>query len=516
MVSYSKLYSRSFSYSLSFFLEQLEALPPFHKLGALTEKLGRDCSKWVELFQNETSSLVQNTKNIDEVEYMSTFLQLNPTKELEVTGSFAEKHSTLLQTACRNQFVDNPYHRILFELLYSQTCRVREGGRSPHLICEVPTGCGKSWVLAILAAALKEELHCNVLVATSNNFLAKFAEETYGMHFGLTYNRSEDSYVSFPKLTEVLQTLQEPTFVLIDEVDSFLFENPLATKKNGGCKSDSVVLKAQLLRQSNVLGVVGLTGTFDHNYGAQSLRRLFSDPWLLKAPTMLNQEVSSNLKAGMKPGSYYSDRQFHLNSLFHAVVEHASTRPVIVVVQDEEQLQLVEETLTAPEVGDLKKFNTLSKIGEIAGNDKFYLATRQRMRELKKLERVVLLITKEESRGIDFQFKPGSPPAHVVIAYEVLSPSELRQAVGRSCRQLGHKCPSWQCIIQDKDEALSDEVILDMAEGKDANQSLLSSQQWRAMALSITRTAEVLPKHLRAEKMPLLQDVAEEVNSNLY
>ncbi len=443
VASYSRLYSRSYSYSLSFFLEQLEELPPFHKLEGLEHKLGRDCSKWVELYQTETTSLVQNTRQISQEDYLATFRQLNPTKELEVTGAFAGKFGGVLRTAQANSFVDNPYHRILFELLFSQVCEARGTGASPFSVCEVPTGCGKSWVLAILAAALKEELGCNVLVATSNNFLAKFAEESYGLHFGLTYNRSEDSYVSFARLVEVLEGLQEPTFVLVDEVDSFLFENPLATKKNGGCKCASVVLKAGLLKQSNVLGVVGLTGTFDHNYGAQSLRRLFPDPWVLRAPTLLNQEVSSNLKAGMKPGTYYSDGEFHLSSLVDAVRVHSQEQPVIVVVRDEGQLQEVERRLQEAGVSDLRKFNALARIGEIAGNDKFYLATRQRMRELKKLERVVLLITKEESRGIDFQFKPGTPPAHVVIAYEVLNPSELRQAVGRSCRQLGHKCPSW-------------------------------------------------------------------------
>ncbi len=151
--------------------------------------------------------------------------------------------------------------------------------------------------------------------------------------------------MSFSRLVEVLEGLQEPTFVLIDEVDSFLFENPLATKKNGGCKGDSIVLKAQLLKQSNVVGVVGLTGTFDHNYGAQSLKRLYSDPWLLRAPTLLNQEVSSNLKAGMKPGTYYSDGEFHLSSLVDAVRVHSLEQPVIVVVQDEGQLHEVERRL---------------------------------------------------------------------------------------------------------------------------------------------------------------------------
>ncbi len=119
VISYSRLYSRSYSYSLPFFLEQLDELPPFHKLEGLEQKLGRDCSKWVELYQNETTSLVQSTRHISQEDYLATFRQLNPTKELEVIGAFAGRFEGLLKTAQANSFVDNPYHRILFELLFT-------------------------------------------------------------------------------------------------------------------------------------------------------------------------------------------------------------------------------------------------------------------------------------------------------------------------------------------------------------------------------------------------------------
>ena len=58
------------------------------------------------------------------------------------------------------------------------------------LVAEVPTGCGKSWLLCLLAAAMKDMLGWNVLIATPSDFLAKFAEETYGVHFGICYNQA--------------------------------------------------------------------------------------------------------------------------------------------------------------------------------------------------------------------------------------------------------------------------------------------------------------------------------------
>ncbi len=75
------------------------------------------------------------------------------------------------------------------------------------MIGEIPTGCGKSWLLTILGAAIKQKYKCNVLIATPNNFLAKFAEENYGYSLGFAYNKSENSFLSYTRLIDIASEL---------------------------------------------------------------------------------------------------------------------------------------------------------------------------------------------------------------------------------------------------------------------------------------------------------------------
>jgi superfamily II DNA or RNA helicase len=43
----------------------------------------------------------------------------------------------------------------------------------PAIVARVPTGCGKSWVIAIAAATLiKLNKNVNIFILTGNNFLA--------------------------------------------------------------------------------------------------------------------------------------------------------------------------------------------------------------------------------------------------------------------------------------------------------------------------------------------------------
>jgi hypothetical protein len=67
-------------------------------------------------------------------------------------------------------------------------------------------------------------------------------------------------------------------------------------------------------------------------------------------------------------------------------------------------------------------------------DDLAYTRATTKLAKLTELDRGVLLITKDGSRGIDIQFKSGAPPSHVIIAYPPLKSSELQQAIGRSCR----------------------------------------------------------------------------------
>jgi AAA15 family ATPase/GTPase len=74
----------------------------------------------------------------------------------------------------------------------------------------------------------------------------------------------EDSYVDFSTLINILPTLEENTYIFIDEVDKLLFENPIATSATLESKvAKFAVFKAKCLKRPAVKGVIALTATFD-------------------------------------------------------------------------------------------------------------------------------------------------------------------------------------------------------------------------------------------------------------
>ena len=119
----------------------------------------------------------------------------------------------------------------------------------------------------LLAAAVKKVYDVSVLIATPTNFLAKYAEETFGIHFGITYNMQQDAYVSFGQLLDLLPSITERTFVLFDEIDSFLFDSPLVSPFNSSLREQKIIFKPELLQHMNIGGVVGVSGTIDQFYG---------------------------------------------------------------------------------------------------------------------------------------------------------------------------------------------------------------------------------------------------------
>ena len=267
---------------------------------------------------------------------------MNPRETLNRFEKFAEEFGGILEVASDHCFMQNDYHLLLFQVLFQRIAESFKEEKQPFVLSEIPTGCGKSWVLAILAAAIRQKFQCNVLIATSTNFLAKYGEEHYGIQFELTYNMPTNSYVSFPKLVDIVTDLHEPTFLLIDEIDNFLFSNPLATRANGGCEDNLAVFKAGKLNNSNVLGVLGVTGTLDSLYGVTPLKNMFSDFFFLKTPTLKNQDITVNYKSGMKKGEYSSERADFEKDIKEAVKEFASNQPVIVIVEDENEAIMIQ------------------------------------------------------------------------------------------------------------------------------------------------------------------------------
>ncbi len=146
-------------------------------------------------------------------------------------------------------------------------------------------------------------------------------------------------------------------------------------------------------------------------------------------------------------------------------------QPVIVISEDSKAAEAILELLKKEVTCDLELMTELNEIGGIDLDDPHY----QRAKKKLDKDRVVVIVTKEASRGVDFQFKPGTPPAHVIINFAVTKTSELIQAIGRSCRQLSHEKPSWQPIYQDKDGCYGEDYILSKLEGKESNLSMLGN-----------------------------------------
>ena len=152
----------------------------------MSDRLGQDCQRWLSVYETQKSSLLHHSKNITMEDYEATFQKMNKKIVIERHLAFADDFKELLEIAGDNFYIENNHHLLLFQVLFHRIKQDLDAGKQPFVLSEIPTGCGKSWVLAILAAVIRKQFECNVLIATSSNFLAKFGEENYGIQGELT------------------------------------------------------------------------------------------------------------------------------------------------------------------------------------------------------------------------------------------------------------------------------------------------------------------------------------------
>ena len=160
----------------------------------------------------------------------------------------------------------------------------------------------------------------------------------------------------------------------------------------------------------------------------------------------------------------------------------------------------------------------LNQIGAIDGDDPNYHKAKAKLDRLKKESRIVVVVAKEASRGVDFQFKPGSPSAHIILNFHFTRTSELIQAIGRSCRQLGQEMPSWRVSILDKAGNYNDDYVLKKVEGKEDNLSMLASTMWHSMALLLDELSHGFGKkrELKQEALDALFTVAHDLGASKF
>ena len=148
-----------------------------------------------------------------------------------------------------------------------------------------------------------------MLIVTPTNFLAKYGEETFGTPFQFTYNMQRDAYVSFEQLFDVLPSIEVPTFLLFDEIDSFLFDRPLVTPLNSNLKDKKIVFKPKLLLHENVCGVFGVSGTIDRYYGVQAVKQMCGKVFFVSAPNLLNTEAALCYRQGTESNYFISKEE---------------------------------------------------------------------------------------------------------------------------------------------------------------------------------------------------------------
>jgi hypothetical protein len=130
----------------------------------------------------------------------------------------------------------------------------------------------------------------NVLIVTPSNFLAKTASVNLGIHFDMNFNQEENSYISFDNLLQFAHEIEDPTVLFIVEVDDFFFKNPIATSQNTELDRPQAIFKTLLIKNPTIKAIVGLTATFDTDFGQNILKQLYDNLFIFKSPTMKNMD----------------------------------------------------------------------------------------------------------------------------------------------------------------------------------------------------------------------------------
>ncbi len=137
-------------------------------------------------------------------------------------------------------------------------------------------------------------------------------------------------------------------------------------------KHPRILWKADTLKNSNVAGILGVTGTLDKNYGTRIIKNLFPQSRIMRTPTLDNKEAVRNFTTGMKEGSYFRVEKEMLWNLSEEVEKYYEEQPVIVVANDSEQAMKFHHNIMMKMKIEVELMAELSQIGEISTQDKFY------------------------------------------------------------------------------------------------------------------------------------------------
>ena len=95
------------------------------------------------------------------------------------------------------------------------------------------------------------------------------------------------------------------------------------------------------------------------------------------------------------------------------------------MLDNAEAVESIEDMLVEKDIDNLVTISETAKVQDVFGPNKWYIAAKNKLRQLKETELAVVIVTREEGRGIDIQFADGTLPSHVIIACPMLTSAEL-------------------------------------------------------------------------------------------
>ena len=167
----------------------------------------------------------------------------------------------------------------------------------------------------------------------------------------------------------MLSKSPENKFVLVDELDSYLFDEPIEILQEEDGPVHSIRFKMRLLRPASAVGVLGVTGTLDKLYGVKALDLLFQTVSYVRAPTMRNQEAASNYRDGQQKSFYSADEEDFVENVVAGAKEYAAELPVIVITEDQKSAEAVFEQLGGRIDCPKELFLEPKKLGFVGLND---------------------------------------------------------------------------------------------------------------------------------------------------
>lgn len=294
------------------------------------------------------------------------------------------------------------YRHNMYQLAIAGACISQHSNLT---VVVAPTGCGKTWMQALIAKYFCRAGKRVLLVEPNEQLATQSIVKLEALDYKLSFTSAQRLFED-PIAADV---------VILDEYDAILQDYPYSVRHNS-------IRGLWELRGKQVFAFSATSST--------SHERLLNN--CINEPNILRFQSEYELVKGASPVvdptvQQCSDYKQLISQFEHALAQYYEQLPVIVVLEQQQR----EEVNIIVEAG---KYKVQAK------------ANADGLQTIRDWDYGVLLLSPSEARGIDTRFKRD---ARVLIIAQVHTYHELQQMVGRSSRTRG-VCEGTLFVVSDE------------------------------------------------------------------